>query len=54
MDTIHETFNSYFTKIYTKKTYLDKYGGSVVATAVSLLIFFCIFPIFIFNLKWIQ
>ena len=51
MDTIHETFNSYFTKIYTKKTYLDKYGGSVVATAVSLLIFFCIFSYFYIQSK---
>ena len=30
MDTIPETFNSYFTKLYDKKTYLDKYGGSVL------------------------
>tara|TARA_B100000963_G_scaffold50553_1_gene38712 strand:- start:1409 stop:2995 length:1587 start_codon:yes stop_codon:yes gene_type:complete len=46
MDTIPETFNNYFTRLYNKKTYLDKYGGSVVATAVSLLIFFCIFSFF--------
>ena len=46
MDTIPETFTSYFNKIYSKKTYLDKYGGSVIGTAVSLLIFFCIFSYF--------
>ena len=46
MDTIPETFESYFNKLYNKKTYLDKYGGSVIATAVTLLIFFCIFSYF--------
>ena len=54
MDTIPETFNTYFAKLYDKKTYLDKYGGSVVATAVSLLIFFCIFSFFYIQQKWIQ
>ena len=51
MDTIPETFNSYFTKLYDKKTYLDKYGGSVFATGVTLLIFFCIFSFFYIQSK---
>ena len=51
MDTIPETFNSYFTKLYDKKTYLDKYGGSVIATGVTLLIFFCIFSFFYIQSK---
>ena len=51
MDTIPETFNSYFNKLYMKETYLDKYGGSVVATAISLLIFFCIFSYFYVQAK---
>ena len=42
MDTIPETFNSYFARLYNKKTYLDKYGGSVIATTVTLFFFFCI------------
>lgn len=51
MDTIPETFSSYFNKLYQKKTYLDKYGGSVIGTAVSLLIFFCIFSYFYVQTK---
>ena len=51
MDTIPETFNSYFNKLYMKETYLDKYGGSVVVTAISLLIFFCIFSYFYVQAK---
>ena len=51
MDTIPETFESYFNKLYNKKTYLDKYGGSVVATGVTLLIFFCIFSYFLYSDK---
>lgn len=51
MDTIPETFNTYFARLYDKKTYLDKYGGSVVATAISLLIFFCIFSFFYIQTK---
>ena len=45
MDTIPETFESYFNKLYNKKTYLDKYGGSVVATSNSsyLFLYFFIF-----------
>ena len=54
MDTIPETFNTYFARLYDKKTYLDKYGGSVVATAVSCLSFFVFFHFFIFRQKWIQ
>ena len=33
-------------KIYKKATYLDKYGGSVIATVVTLFIFFIIFSYF--------
>ena len=39
MDTIPETFESYFNKLYNKKTYLDKYGGSVVAMSNSSYLF---------------
>ena len=46
MDTIPETFNSYFNKLYLKTTYLDKNGGSVVATAVTLI--FLLLYLFIF------
>ena len=34
------TFNDYFYKIYKKNGYLDKYGGSVIATTLFLLSFF--------------
>lgn len=51
MDTIPETFYSYFNRLYDKKTYLDKYGGSVIATGVTLLIFFCIFSFFYIQSK---
>ena len=51
MDTIPETFNRYFNRLYEKKTYLDKYGGSVIATGVTLLIFFCIFSFFYIQSK---
>ena len=51
MDTIPETFNSYFARLYNKKTYLDKYGGSVIATTVTLFFFFCIFSYFYIQSK---
>ena len=38
-----ESFNGYFDKLYKKNNYLDKYGGSVVITALTLLFFFVIF-----------
>ena len=34
---------NYFNKAYKKNGYLDKYGGSVIATAFTLLFFFIIF-----------
>ena len=43
MDTIQETFSGYFNKLYMKDGYLDKYGGSVVASAITLFIFFLVF-----------
>jgi len=43
MNNIPETFSNYFYKAYKKDGYLDKYGGSVVATALTLLFFFLIF-----------
>ena len=43
MNNIQETFTDYFNKLYTKNGYLDKYGGSVVATALTLFVFFLIF-----------
>ena len=42
MDTIPETFNNYFKRLYDKKTYLDKYGGSTVFTTIVLVTFFSI------------
>ena len=43
MDNIRETFNEYFDRLYKKDGYLDKYGGSVVLTGITLLIFGVIF-----------
>ena len=42
MDNIPETFTSYFNKKYTKIGYLDKYGGSVIMTMLTLFFFFII------------
>ncbi len=42
MDNIQDTFESYFNTIYKKNGYLDKYGGSVVITCITLLFFFLI------------
>lgn len=46
MDNIQQTFEGYFNTIYRKNGYLDKYGGSVVVTGVTLLFFFLIFSYF--------
>ena len=43
MDNIYDTFSDYFHTIYKKTTYLDKYGGSAVITAIILFTFFIIF-----------
>jgi len=43
MNNIQETFTDYFHKLYAKEGYLDKYGGSVVVTALTLFVFFLIF-----------
>ena len=45
MDKIPKTFESYINKITQKVTYLDKYGGSVIATGLILVSFFLIFHI---------
>ena len=43
MDNINlNTFNDYFNGIYKKNGFLDKYGGSVVATTFTLFFFFII------------
>ena len=46
MDKIPKTFESYINKITQKVTYLDKYGGSVIATGLILFSFFLIFSYF--------
>lgn len=46
MDTIPNTFQSYINKITSKITYLDKYGTSVIITAITILIFFIILSYF--------
>lgn len=38
-----ETFNGYFDRLYKKNNYLDKFGGSVVTTTITLFCFFLIF-----------
>lgn len=43
MDNIQQTFESYFNTMYKKNGYLDKYGGSVVLTGITLFFFFLIF-----------
>ena len=45
MDNIHKppSFEQYINKITTKLGYLDKYGGSVIVTIITLFIFFLIF-----------
>lgn len=43
MNNIYDTFGDYFHTIYKKTTYLDKYGGSAVITALLLFTFFIIF-----------
>ncbi len=48
MDTIRKTasqsaFGEYINKIYKKTGYLDKYGGSVVITGLTLFAFFLLF-----------
>ena len=43
MDNINlNAFNDYFYNIYKKNGYLDKYGGSVIATTFTLFFFFII------------
>jgi hypothetical protein len=43
MDNIQSSFSGYIDKLYEKSTYLDKYGGSVIVTTVTLFIFFLLF-----------
>lgn len=42
MNDIYDTFSEYFNTIYKKTTYLDKYGGSTIVTALFLFTFFII------------
>ena len=51
MNNILETFDEYFNKAYKKNGYLDKYGGSVIATAFTLLFFFIIFSYYYVHSK---
>jgi hypothetical protein len=47
MDNIfNSSVNGYINKLYDKSTYLDKYGGSVIVTCVTLFFFFLIFSYF--------
>ena len=46
MNNIPDTFGNYFNIVYRKNGYLDKYGGSLVATAITLIIFFIIISYF--------
>ena len=43
MNNIQETLTDYFNQLYKKEGYLDKYGGSVIATSITLFLFFLIF-----------
>ena len=43
MNNIQETFTDYFNKLYKMDGYLDKYGGSVVVSAVTFTHFFSSF-----------
>ena len=51
MNNIRETFEDHFDKVYKKNGYLDKYGGSVIATAVTLFIFFIVCSYFYVQTK---
>ena len=42
MNNIPETFNSHFENLYKKNSFLDKYGGSVVVTVLTLIFFFLV------------
>ena len=46
MNNIQETFGDYFNKMYKKDGYLDKYGGSVVASGLTIFFFFLVFSYF--------
>ena len=46
MNNIQETFGDYFNKLYKMDGYLDKYGGSVVISALTLFLFFLVFSYF--------
>ena len=41
-----EPFNDFLKNIYKKDSYLDKYGGSLIAMIFTLFIFFIIFSYF--------
>jgi hypothetical protein len=56
MNNIYDTFSDYFQTLYKKTTYLDKYGGSAVTTAIIFFTFFIIFSYYFIqgNIKPIQ
>ena len=43
MDNITPTFYEHVDKLYDKSTYLDKYGGSVIVSCLTLFVFFLLF-----------
>ena len=43
MDNISQTFSDHFNKIYKQTKYLDKYGGSLFATILTIIFFFLLF-----------
>ena len=45
----HSSFFENVKKIYNKESYLDKYGGSVVVTGLTIFVFFLIFSYFYIN-----
>ena len=45
-------FSEGLKQMYKKETYLDKYGGSVVTTTFTLLIFFSNIFIFLYTNKY--
>lgn len=51
MENIYSAFSQSIDKLYDKATYLDKYGGSVIITSVTLFVFFLIFSYFYVQTK---
>ena len=51
MNNIQDTFFDYFDKIYKKSGYLDKYGGDVVISVMTIVFFFLIYSYFYIQSK---